>query len=70
MSDLRVDTQACGCVRRGCGVGLDAPSFHVGYKLVWDLSQNVLGQPGHAQHVVACAVNVISERHELKGENT
>lgn len=48
------------------GAGFDASALHVGDELVGDLSQHVLCQPRHAQHMVAGAVHVVSERDKLR----
>ena len=37
---------------RECWPWLDAPALHEGQQLVWNLCQNVLSQPCHAQHLV------------------
>lgn len=54
-----------GCVGRGRRVGFDPPAFHVRDELVRDLCEHIFRQPGHAQHVVACSVHVISEWNKL-----
>lgn len=54
-----------GCRRRGARA--DALRLHVGHQLVRDLRQHVAGQAGHAQHVVARAVHIVPEGHELAG---
>lgn len=56
-----------GGVNRWDGVGFDASALHVGNELVGDLGQYVLSQPGHAQHMVAGAVHVVSEWDKLGG---
>lgn len=55
-----------GCVGRGRRVGFDPPAFHVRDELVGDLCEHIFSQPGHAQHVVACSVHVISEWNKLR----
>lgn len=52
------------------GVGFNGSALHVGNQLIGDLGQYVLSQPGHAQHVVTCAVHVVSERHKLYRKRT
>lgn len=47
---------------------LDPAGPHVGQELVGDLGQDVFGEPGHAQDVVPCPVDVVSERDELRGK--
>lgn len=54
-----------GRVSRWDGVRFNGSALHVGDELVRDLGQHVFSQPRHAQHVVACAVHVVSERHKL-----
>lgn len=55
-----------GCVGRGRRVGFDPPAFHVRDELVRDLCEHIFRQPGHAQHVVACSVHIISEWNKLR----
>ena len=57
-----------GLIGRLEGAGLDPPALHVGDELIGDLRQYVLGQPGHAQDMVASAVHVVSERDKLRVE--
>ena len=64
-SDLGLDGLSRGGVRRGRGQGLDAPGPHVGQELVGDLCQDIFSQPCHAQDVVPCPVNVVSEGDKL-----
>lgn len=49
---------------------LDPSRPHVGKELVGDLGQDVLGEAGHAQDVVPCAVDVIPEWDKLGEQNT
>lgn len=46
-------------------VGFNGSALHVGDQLVRDLSQYVFSQSGHAQHMVTCAVHVVSEWYKL-----
>lgn len=65
-SDLCVMVRVSrGCVGRGRRVWFDPPAFHVRDELVGDLCEHIFSQPGHAQHVVACSVHVISEWNKL-----
>lgn len=59
-----------GRVRRRDGVGFNASALHVGDQLVGDLGQHVFRQPRHAQHMVASAVHVVSERDKLWGKKS
>lgn len=63
------DGVGLGEVARGVSwwdwVGFNASALHVGDQLVRDLSQYVFSQPRHAQHMVTCAVHVVSERDKL-----
>lgn len=54
-----------GRVSRWDGVRLNASALHVGDQLVGDLRQYVFSQPRHAQHMVSCAVHVVSEWDKL-----
>lgn len=56
---------AAGRVSRWDGVRFNASALHGGYQLVGDLGQYVFSQPRHAQHMVACAVHVVSEWDKL-----
>lgn len=56
-------------VGRGNRQRLDPSRPHVGKKLVGDLGQDVLGEAGHAQDVVPCTVDVISEWDKLGEES-
>lgn len=51
-------------------IGLNGSALHVGDQLVGDLSQYVFSQPRHAQHMVTCAVHVVSEWHKLLWHRT
>lgn len=51
-------------------IGFNGSALHVGDQLVGDLSQHVFGQPRHAQHMVTCAVHVVSEWHKLLWNRT
>ena len=74
-SDVRVQRGSWGCAGRrlwgrasrgrGRGARADALRLHVGHQLVGDLGQHVAGQARHAQHVVARAIHVVPEGHEL-----
>lgn len=74
-SDVRVQRGSWGCAGRrlwgrasrgrGQGARADALCLHVGHQLVGDLGQHVAGQARHAQHVVARAIHVVPEGHEL-----
>lgn len=55
-------------VRRWDRVGFNASALHVGDELVRDFSQYVFSQPRHAEHMVTCAVHVVSERDKLTRE--
>lgn len=57
-----------GGVGRGQGAWFDPPGPHVGQELVWDLGENFLGQAGHAEDVVATAIDVVSKRDKLGRE--
>ena len=61
-------------VRQGgageAGSGFDPTGLHEGQDLVGDLGQHILGQPGHAQHLVPRAVDVVPERNKLQGRDT
>lgn len=50
------------------GPRLDAPALHEGQQLVRDLSQHILGQSCHAQHLVSRSVYVVPEWHKLERE--
>ena len=52
------------------GLGFDPAGLHEGQDLVRDFRQHVLGQPGHAQHLVPCAVDVVPERNKLPHRDT
>lgn len=54
-----------GGVRRGQRAWFDPPGPHVGQELVWDLCKDFLGQAGHAEDVVATAIDVISKGDKL-----
>lgn len=54
-----------GGVGRGQRTGFDPPGPHVGQELVWDLCKDLLSQAGHAEDVVATAIDVVSERDKL-----
>lgn len=54
-----------GRVSRWGGVRFNSSALHVGDQLVGDLGQYIFRQPSHAQHVVASAVHVVSERDKL-----
>lgn len=47
------------------GVWFNASALHVRDQLVGDLCQDVLSQSRHAQHVVSCAIHVVTERDKL-----
>lgn len=51
----------------GCRLWFDAVSLHVGDELLGDLSQHVLGQACHAQHLAAPPVRVVAEGDKLGG---
>lgn len=53
------------CVRRGHWQWFDPSRPHVGKKLVGYLSQNILGEAGHAQDVIPCMVGIIPEWDKL-----
>lgn len=59
-----------GRVGRWDGVRFNGSALHVEDQLVGDLGQYVFSQPSHAQHVVACAVHVVSERDKLLWHGT
>lgn len=52
-------------VGRGWGPRLDVSGAHIGQQLLRDLGQHILGQSGHAQHLVPRPVNIVSEWDEL-----
>lgn len=54
-----------GGVGRGQRAWLDPPGPHVGQELVWDLRKHFLSQAGHAEDVVAAAIDVVSKRDKL-----
>lgn len=54
-----------GGVRRGKGAWFDPSGPHVGEELVWDLCENFLSQAGHAEDVVATAIDIVSKRDKL-----
>lgn len=54
-----------GGVGRGQRPRFDPPGPHVGQELVWDLCKHFLGQAGHAEDVVATAIDVVSKRDKL-----
>lgn len=63
---VRVSGWSVGGRRR---VGFDPPALHVGDELVWDLGEHVLGQSGHAEHMVPRPVHVVSEGDKLGERN-
>ncbi len=65
-SDLRLQRlDECG---RGFGgvLGFDASAPHVLQELIRDFCKNVFGQTGHAEDVIPSAIDVVSERNELR----
>lgn len=58
-----------GGVRRGQRAWLDPPGPHVGQELVWDLREDLLSQAGHAEDVVATAIDVVSKRDKLERQS-
>jgi hypothetical protein len=54
-----------GCVGGRCRVGFDAPTLHIRDELIRDLSQDILGQPGHTEDMVPCTIHVVSEWDKL-----
>lgn len=54
-----------GGVGRGQRAWFDPPGPHVGQELVWDLCKYFLSQAGHAEDVVATAIDVVSKRDKL-----
>lgn len=60
----------CGRGFGGAGVGrvlgFDASAPHVLEELIWDFCKNVFGQTGHAEDVIPSAIDVVSERNELR----
>lgn len=55
-----------GGVGRGQRAWFDPPGPHVGQELVWDLRKHLLSQAGHAEDVVATAIDVVPERDKLQ----
>lgn len=64
-SYLSLDGLPWRCVRRRCWRWFNPPGPHVGQELVGNLSQHILGQPGHAQDVISSPVNIVSEWDKL-----
>lgn len=65
-SDLRLQwLDECG---RGFGrvLGFHASAPHVLQELIRDFGKNVFGQTGHAEDVIPSAIDVVSERNELR----
>lgn len=54
------------CVGRWRWRRLDPAGPHVGEELVGDLSQDIFGEPGHAQDVVSRPVDVVPEWDKLR----
>lgn len=46
--------------------GFDATALHERQQLLRDLSQYILGQTSHAEHLISRAVNVVPEWHKLR----